>query len=186
MAEIKRPQKVLVLTGLLYKKEFPVNKVLAIMTKELGDISLRSDIIPFKHTEYYKREMGKDLFRQWFIFDKLVVPDTLVELKHRSNKIEQSFLSDSNGRQVNIDPGFITMSNLILASTKNYSHRIYIGKGIYAEVTLIYKNNNFTPLEWTYPDYQEPKAVDFFQKARGILKERLKNQKNNNHRSKDV
>jgi len=175
MAEIKQPQKVLVITGLIYKNDFHIIELLDILRNELGDISLTSEVIPFTHTVYYRKEMGDNLLRQWFAFGDLIVPDALTELKHRSNEIELRFLGEKGGRLVNIDPGLITMSSLILASTKNYSHRIYIGKGIYAEVTLIYKHQKFTSLEWTYPDYQEIKALDFFQKARDTLKERLKN-----------
>jgi len=173
MATIKQPQKVLVVAGLIYIDDFQRSKVLDILSRELGGVSLQSEIIPFTHTAYYNKEMGDDLTRQWFVFDKLVNPDVLVELKHRSNEIEQKFINEKGGRAVNIDPGLITMSNLILASTKNYSHRIYLGKGIYAEVTLIYKNHEYLSLEWTYPDYQEIKAIDFFQKARAFLKKRL-------------
>ena len=74
---------------------------------------------------------------------------------------------------MNIDPGFLSLSNLILASTKAYAHRIYLDKGIYAEVTLIYKDDQFNPLQWTYPDYREKTALDFFTKARVVLRERL-------------
>ena len=173
MAEIKKPLRVLVITGLIYKNDFRVNKVLTTLGKDLGDISMQSEIIPFTHTAYYNKEMGDNLLRQWFVFNNLVVPDVLAELKHRSNEIEQSFIGEKGGRTVNIDPGFITMSSLILASTKNFSHRIYIGKGIYAEVTLIYKSEKFVSLEWTYPDYREAMALDFFMSARHILKEKL-------------
>ncbi|MGB3341719.1 MAG: DUF4416 family protein [bacterium] len=173
MAEIKKPLRVLVITGLIYKNDFRVNKVLTTLSKDLGDVSLQSEVIPFTHTAYYNKEMGDNLLRQWFVFNNLVVPDVLAELKHRSNEIEQSFISEKGGRIVNIDPGFITMSSLILASTKNFSHRIYIGKGIYAEVTLIYKSEKFVSLEWTYPDYREALALDFFMNARHILKEKL-------------
>jgi hypothetical protein len=173
MAKIKQPQKILVVAGLIYIDDFQTSKVLDILSRELGDVSLQSEIIPFTHTAYYNKEMGDDLLRQWFAFGKLADPDVLIELKHRSNEIEQKFINEKGGRTVNIDPGLVTMSNFILASTKNYSHRIYIGKGIYAEVTLIYKNQKYLALEWTYPDYKEIKALDFFQKARGILKKRL-------------
>ncbi len=111
--------------------------------------------------------------RQWIVFDKLITPDILVKVKHTTNDIEKKYLNERGGRKINIDPGILSLSNLILASTKNFSHRIYLGKGIYAEVTLIYKNKTFTPLEWTYPDHQEKIAIELFEKAREILKNRL-------------
>lgn len=173
MAEIKQPQKVLVFAGLIYQKDFLVDDLLKAMGVEFGEVAQRSKVIPFTHTDYYCKEMGKDLLRQWFVFDKLIKPDVLADLKHHSNEIEKKYLNENAGRTVNIDPGLITMSNLILASTKNYAHRIYIGRGIYGEVTMIFKNHEFRPLDWTYPDYEETVALDFFQDARSILKEKL-------------
>ena len=174
MAEIKDPQKVLVITGVIFKNDLQINHVLDILSEELGKVSLCSDIIPFTHTTYYNKEMGEDLIRQWFAFERLVDPDILADLKHYSNKTEQRFVNEDARRRVNIDPGLITMSSLILASTKNYAHRIYIGKGIYAEVTLIFKNHEFISLEWTYPDYKETTALDFFLNTRELLKEKIK------------
>jgi hypothetical protein len=117
--------------------------------------------------------MGDGLVRQWCAFDKLIMPDMLVNLKNKTNDIERNHLNEKGGRNVNIDPGLLSLSNLVLASTKDYSHRIYLDKGIYAEVTLIYKDHRFNPLRWTYPDYQEQTALDFFTKARDILREKL-------------
>ena len=176
MVETKSPQKVLAMTGLIFVHNIRVDDVLYMLKNDFGDVSLKSEVIPFTHTIYYNKEMGNDLLRQWYVFDNLVAPDILADLKLCTNVIEKTFLSNNKRRKVNIDPGFITMSNLILASTKDFSHRIYIGKGIYAEVTFIYKNKTFVPLEWTYPDYQEPKALEFFEKARAFLKERLTSQ----------
>jgi hypothetical protein len=178
MAKIKQPQKVLAIIGVIHRSDFILDEILDILSKHLGEVSLRSKVIAFTHTDYYSKEMGKNLLRQWFVFDKLVNPDYLTELKHITNKIENTFVNEAKGRKVNIDPGLITMSSLILASTKNYSHRIYIGKGIYAEVTLVYKGQKFVTLEWTYPDYRETETLKFFGKSREILKSRLTNKDN--------
>ena len=173
MAKIKTVQKVLPFAGLIFVKDFSVDEVFEKFVDELGGVLLKSEIIPFTHTTYYNKEMGSKLLRQWVIFEKLINPDFLPQLKIKSNEVEKKFLNKSGNRQINIDPGLISMSNLILASAKNYSHRIYLGDGIYGEVTLIYKGHRFNPLEWTYPDYREKIALDFFTKAREILKERL-------------
>jgi hypothetical protein len=173
MAEMKTPEKVLPITGLIYVEGFSVDKVLKKFADDVGGILLKSVRIPFTHTTYYNKEMGDNLLRQWVAFERLINPDFLVQLKIKSNNVENENLHKKGGRQINIDPGLISMSNLILASTKNYSHRIYLGKGIYGELTLIYKEHKFNPLEWTYPDYREKIAIEFFTKAREILKERL-------------
>jgi len=140
----------------------------------VGNVALQSDTLQFTHTTYYNQEMGDGLLRQWCVFDRLIDPDLLIDLKHHSNRLEKTMLNDHGGRNMNIDPGLLSMSNVVLASTKNYAHRMYCGKGIYAEVTLIYQQKTFKPLDWTYPDYREHTAIDFFCSARELLKEKIK------------
>lgn len=173
MAEIKKAQKVLPLVGLIFVQESDVEAVVRELQHVLGDSIMKSDILPFTHTHYYDKEMGNNLLRQWCIFTRLIMPDMLIQLKHKTNNIEKHYLNDSGGRRINIDPGLISLSNIVLASTKNYSHRIYLGDGIYGEVTLIYENKTFKPLAWTYPDYRETVAVEFFKKARDTVKQKL-------------
>jgi len=172
MAAIREPQRVLPFFGLLFSPRFSSN-IVNELNEGLGEVVLKSDTVPFTHTTYYDKEMGSGLLRQWWAFGNLVLPDILVKLKLRTNEIEQRFLNDEGGRRVNIDPGLLSLSNLVLASTKNYAHRIYLGQGIYGEVTLQYKGHHFVPLEWTYPDYRENIALDFFNRARDVLRKRL-------------
>ncbi len=174
MGDIKQPQKVLAFAGLLYVPDANVNPALEGLEPYVGRVALKSEPQQFTHTTYYSQEMGNDLTRQWFVFDKLIEPDILIQLKHQTNALEKNELNERGGRRVNIDPGLLSMSNVVLASTKNYSHRIYCGKGIYAEVTLIYEKKTFKPTGWTYPDYREKSTVEFLCMARDILKEKLK------------
>ena len=173
MAEIKTSQKVLPIAGLIFVDGSLVDEALKKLKTDVGEVLSKSSIIPFTHTTYYNKEMNNKLLRQWCVFEKLIMPDALIKLKLKTNEIEKNYLNDKGGRQINIDPGLLSLSNLILASAKNYSHRIYLGQGIYGEVTLIYKGDRFNPLEWTYPDYREKTALDFFSEARKILKDRL-------------
>jgi hypothetical protein len=173
MASIKDPQKVLPIVGFIFVERFTVDSVLAELKNDIGDVMLKSETLPFTHTHYYDEEMGDRLTREWRVFEKLLLPDRIVQLKQKTNEIEKSYVNEKGGRKVNIDPGLLSLSSLVLASTKNYSHRIYLGRGIYGEVTLIYKNHRFHPLEWTYPDYREKRALDFFCEARKVLKNKL-------------
>lgn len=173
MAEIKEPQKVFAFAGLIYIRDSDIYSALDGLKELVGGVIKKSDIFPFTHTTYYKKEMGEGLLRQWVLFEKLISPDLLIDLKHRSNEVEKNFLNENGGRKINIDPGLISLSSIMLASTKNYAHRIYLGRGIYAEVTLIYKDRQFQSLEWTYPDYQEEGAQKFFNDARLLLKSKL-------------
>ncbi|KPK62556.1 hypothetical protein AMJ83_10630 [candidate division WOR_3 bacterium SM23_42] len=172
MAEINEPQKVLPIAGLICAHDFTADMCHELST-EFGPVILKSEVVRFDHTTYYNKEMGSDLTRQWYVFGDLILPDTLVKLKHKANAVEKKYPNKNGGRKVNIDPGLISLSNLVLVSTKNYSHRIYLGQGIYAEVTLVYKDGRFNSLDWTYPDYRENMALKFFARARAILKDKL-------------
>lgn len=173
MGGIKDPGKALIMTGLIHDRAFDLELVMPEVIDRLGEVALRSDTAAFYQTDYYASEMGEDLVRQWLVFAPAVAPEGLADLKLWSNAVEERHRSPAGGRLINIDPGLMTLNNLILASTKNYSHRIYLGQGIFAEVTLIYRRGRFQALEWTYPDYKTPAALDFFGQARTMLKEQL-------------
>jgi hypothetical protein len=109
--------------------------------------------------------------------EKLIDPGRLAKIKLRTNKLEQKLakvLSIPLPRPVNLDPGIIEPSKLVLATTKNYSHRIYIGREMYAEVTLVFDKGSWKPLDHTYPDYRQQCYFDFFEKVRTRLLEQLK------------
>ena len=97
--------------------------------------------------------MGDNLFRKLISFEKLIKPETLSDIKLFTNSIENEHLAEGGKRIVNIDPGYISLEKLVLATGKNFAHRIYLRNGIYADLTLVYKNGDFQPLEWTFPDY---------------------------------
>lgn len=146
-----------------------IEKVMEVLTEKFGGIDFRSPSIPFNFTDYYEKEMGSELAREWISFEQLIQPENLRLIKLTTIEIENKFKRPDGTRTVNIDPGYITLANLVLASTKNYSHRIYLGDGIYAEITLIYKNKHFVPLEWTYPDYRA--NIHVFEEIRGRFKQ---------------
>ncbi len=154
--------------GLIYKNvehcEMMIEKI-----ESLASIDIESKEIPFNFTDYYNEEFGLPLKRKWISIDKKVPENELVHLKHTSIEWEKELAID-NKRTVNCDPGGISESRVVLVTTKNYSHRIYIGNGIYGEVTLIYKNKTFKPLEWTYPDYQSETFLKFALKCRKKFK----------------
>ncbi|MDD5775195.1 MAG: DUF4416 family protein, partial [Candidatus Omnitrophica bacterium] len=130
-----------------------------------GPIDYESPELPFKHTDYYRREFGTCLIRRFIAFSRLIVPSALASIKIRTNKIEHK-TSRSGKRLVNIDPGYIDMAKLVLASTKDFCHRIYLDRGIFAEITLVYRKDSFTRQEWTYPDYRTPEYIAVFNRIR--------------------
>jgi hypothetical protein len=109
--------------------------------------------------------MGAPLFRRLFAFEKLIQQSTLAQIKVRTNQIEQHYGRDGK-RSVNIDPGYLLQERFVLASGKNYSHRIYLSEGIYADLTLIYHQGRFQPLPWTYPDYADGPILGVLERIR--------------------
>lgn len=131
----------------------------------LGDIDVLSSWLPFDYTDYYKTEMGTPLFRRVLAFKDLVPQDGLAGLKLSTNELESTFASDGC-RQVNIDPGHLLRERFVLATGKNFTHRIYLERGIYADLTLIYTQGAFKRLEWTYPDYADEPMLAFLTQVR--------------------
>ncbi len=143
----------------------------------LGDVILRSEIYDFSSfTSYYSKEMGDKLKKGIFFFKKLKEPEFLIELKYKCYQLEQKFAESSGNRRVNLDPGYVDLSKIVLSTFKDFSHRIYIGKYIFAEVTLVFKKKSYTELPWTYPDYKQPKIIETFNKARQLYKNMLREQ----------
>jgi len=176
MGEIKKEhKKAILIIGLLVSSEKYFDVVEHRLEYDFGDIARRSETIPFVYTDFYNKEMGDNILRRWISFKDLIFEDELSSVKHHTNNLELLYKpDDSSGRQVNIDPGIITLDKLILASTKNYSHRILINDGIYVEITLNYKKQKgFAPCDWTYPDYHDPQNLEFFNQVRGDLKKMI-------------
>jgi hypothetical protein len=168
MGKIREPVPMKLICGLL-GRETGFEKARQSLVAEFGSIDYESPFVSFDQTDYYAREMGADLSRAWVSFERLVHPGELSEVKLITNRLEMEFSGPEGHRTVNLDPGLLDESKLILASTKNYSHRIYLAQGIYAEVTLVYRQGAFRDLAWTYPDYRE--NVRVFEEIRGILRE---------------
>jgi len=121
--------------------------------QRFGPVDFVSETLAFDFTSYYSPEMGKGLWRRMVSFEPLVMPDQLVSVKLWTNAQELQILNEQGGRRLNIDPGYLAASKFILATGKDYSHRIYLGEGIYGDLTLIFQKGAFSPLPWTYPDY---------------------------------
>lgn len=145
------------------------------LEKAFGAIDERSRALSWSASAYYEREMGGGLLRRLFSFEILRSPEDLIEAKHRARSVEELYRSaGTGGRRANIDPGYLEAGKVVLASTKNANQRIYLGGGIYAEATLAYVGGAFVPYAYTYPDYQWPEVLEFFQKVRARYLEQLK------------
>ena len=173
MGEIREVKPVLYFASIIYRMENALKEGLANLLETLGETEEITEEMEFSHTDYYKDEMGENLKRRLLLFKSLRKREELPNIKIKTNEIEKR-LSNRGNRTVNIDPGYITLENVILATTKNYTHRIYLGGGIYGDLTLIFKGGTYRPLEWTYPDYASQQIISIFNKWRTILKDSLR------------
>ena len=140
-----------------------------------SEIAIESDRFNFAETDYYEASMGSGLKKQFFAYEQLMDPSALADIKRQTNDWEQGFAQTDTfdvARPLNLDPGYITLGKLVLASTKDHSHRIYLRDGIYAEVTLHYRSKAWQVSPWTYPDYQREDFQAFFSQCREHLKGR--------------
>ena len=175
MAQIKSHPPVKLIVGMITAVPDLLPAVHQSLSEQFGRIDFASDLLPFDYTTYYEPEMGKDLKRQFASFEPLIAPDELAPAKCFSNAVECEFATDDGGgRRINLDPGYVSAAKLVLASTKDHAHRIYLQDGIYAEITLKFYHKTFQPWEWTYPDYRTPAYIDIFNHIRCIYMEQLK------------
>ncbi len=173
MGRIKKHQPVKLVIGFIFKEEGILSFAESILKRLFGKIDYESQSLAFTHTSYYEGEFGKNLKRKFISFQKLIRPQNLPKIKINTNITEEK-LSKHGLRLINIDPGYLDMAKLILASTKDYKHRIYLDKGIYGEITLFYQNKSFTPWEWTYPDYKTADYIRVFNQIREIYAKQRK------------
>ncbi|MSR31806.1 MAG: DUF4416 family protein [Gemmataceae bacterium] len=147
------------------------------LQRYLGPVALQSPWWDFNQTAYYENEMGSDLKKGFFVFEELVDPGKLAEIKLLTNGIEgeapAAGLSDQL-RPLNLDPGLLTLGKFMLATTKDQAHRLYLSQGIFAEVTLHFQDGEYLPWPWTYADYQTMPVRDFLKTARDFYKAKLK------------
>lgn len=168
MGKIVKPQKVKLFIGIIFKNAPLIPEIKPLLTSKFGPIDFESQILGFSYTNYYEKEFGANLKRRFFGFFRLILPDRIAAIKNITNKIEKRF-SKNNKRLINLDPGYLNDAKLVLATTKDYSHRIYLKDGVFAETTLIFSGGKFRPCAWTYPDYQTKEYADIFGQIRNIF-----------------
>src|SRR5574340_490195 len=134
--------------GALFSDKIIFDEVFPLLQNDFGNIFFQSSTLPGEYSAHYNEELGTPIHRNFIFFDRVIDPSTLADIKLSTNSLEDTFSQDGK-RRINLDPGYLTLAKVVLASTKNYSHRIYIGKGIYAELALFYKDRHFLTLPWT-------------------------------------
>jgi len=169
MGQIIAKDDVILVAGLLASGAQAMEELIGELETLWGPVAHKSGLLDFDFTDYYEREMGAHLTRQFISFEKPVRPETLKEAKITSNELEAR-LSVEGKRRVNVDPGHLDLSKLIVASTKDATYRVYLDGGLYAQSMLYYEKGSYRPWPWTYADYRTEFAISFFNKVRGDYK----------------
>ncbi len=173
MGKIKEPLPVKLIASIFAASGELLEEAGVRLSQEFGPIDYESELLPFDHTAYYAAEFGEGLKRRFVAFEEVVHPGKLAEIKLLTNALEMEWVLEGK-RRINIDPGYISHSKLVLATTKNHAHRIYLGQGIYAEVTLHFRDGAFRAWPWTYPDYASPPLIAIFNHIRALYVKQLR------------
>lgn len=172
MGAITTPERVKLIVAMLSASRDMLAAAASRLQRDLGPVDLTGEVMAFDFTHYYDEEMGSILLRQFIALKRLISPAEIVAIKRATNDIESEFAAGPN-RPVNLDPGYITESKLVLASTKDFAHRIYLSEGIYAEVTLAYVHSRWVSHPYTFPDYASGRYDEFLTHARELLRIQL-------------
>jgi len=175
MGEVRPPPPATLICGLLAADRALFDAVETPLQEAFGAIGRRSEIWPFDFTDYYEREMGAGLWRRFLAFEGPFDPATLADAKNTTQRIETAFArTDDGGRRLNLDPGYITPHSLILATTKDFPHRIYLRDGIFAEVTRLLTRHGGQSPAGAYADFASGRYDPFLMEVRGRLIERTR------------
>lgn len=166
MSEPVIPPKAKLFIGVIFNSNELLAALEKILLKKFGEIDYRSRNIPFNHTKYYS-DMGSGQLKVLLSFKKLIKREDIVEIKLYTNKLEKRFAEEKK-RKLNIDPGYLTLSNVYLATCKEFFHRAYLRKGVYLENEYRFMAKHYQSWEWTYPDYQKPEYLFFFHEIRRL------------------
>ena len=174
MGDVQQHRPVMLIAAIISRYEDAFDDAKAQAIAQWGELEFESTRFEFTETSYYNKTMGNDLKKQFLAFRTLIDPADIASAKLASNLMEAKYNEGSSVpevRPVNIDPGYISEAKLVLATTKDRDHRIYLQQGIFAEVTLFYHNRSWCSSKWTYPDYQRNDFQEFFTQCRNRLRQ---------------
>lgn len=175
MGEIQQHPPVLMIAAVISRYDQGHQWAREKLIEMLGTVAMESEAFQFTETSFYEASMGAELVKRFLVFENFSDPGTLADLKQQTNALELEFAREFECpeiRPLNLDPGYITDAKLVLATTKDRDHRIYLRDGIFAEVTLHYKRSGWSVNRWTYPNYQRADFHEFFTRCRDYLRSR--------------
>lgn len=173
MGTAREPQPVKLVVGMFTAERDLFDVARDALTQAYGPTDLESETLPFDQTTYYDAEFGTPLWRRFLAFQRLVAPDALPAIKRHTNDLESAWAREGR-RRINLDPGYVSLGKLVLATTKDHGHRLYLGRGIYGEVTLGYRGGKWQSWPWTYPDYRTPAYHAILDQIRATYRQQLR------------
>jgi len=176
MAEVRAFHPVKLVCGIISSKVAYFKSAEEHLVRLYGPLDRKSPFFDFDLTDYYEKQMGKNLKREFLSFAELISPEKMSEIKIQTNALEEEIRKEfkEKCRLVNIDPGYLTQASLIMATTKDFSHRIPLQKGIFAHLEFLFSKSGIRALDWTYPDYKKDEYQKFFLEIRKIYLEQIK------------
>ena len=176
MAQPKPFAPVKLVCGVIFREAALYGDVKRRLVAEWGPVDMESLAFAFDLTDYYQPEMGPALKRKFMSFSGLVAPEILPQAKLRTIELEEAVRRETGatGRPVNIDPGYLTASALVMATAKDFSHRIPLGRGIYAHLEFLFTKTGVKTLDWTYPDFRRGPCQEFFRTVRELYLRQLR------------
>jgi hypothetical protein len=172
MGDIREPDLVMLLIAASSRYDTALEWAQQRIAASLGSVACVSEAFSFTETDYYAATMGTELKKQFVVCEQRIDPGQLASIKRQTNAWEAEYAAlgrHPESRPLNLDPGYITPAKLVLASTKDHAHRLYLADGVYAEVTLAFRNKAWQAMEWTYPDYRRSEYQAFFTQCREYL-----------------
>lgn len=173
MSQVHEPTPVKLIVAALFSQEEFLAEARDELVQAFGEIDYQSSRFPFDLTDYYMAEMGSPLYRLFYSFAQLISPQAMASSKIKTNQVEQLFVR-AGKRTVNLDPGYLDTDKFVLASGKYHGYKIYLSEGVWADMTLHYAKGHFTPLPWSFPDFQSGRYEAVFLRLRELYKKQLK------------
>jgi Domain of unknown function (DUF4416) len=173
MGGARQPQKTKLFSAIMFRPEVDLDKILKTLSRDYGPVEDAYGPIAFNFSNYYEEEMGCGLLKTYISFSRPFDREVLPHIKKSTNDLESAY-SNNGKRAINVDPGYIAKDKLVLASTKDFYHRLYLGNGIYGEVTLHFRKGKYRYFSWTYPDYMDPEFLAFLTKVRAKMVKELR------------
>lgn len=174
MGKVFVPDPVKLIFGVMWNQATDPVNVISFLENTWGEIESQSVVFDFGFTDYYLDESGPNLKKQYIALRNVVDINHIPEIKINSNILENKFFTLDDHRSVNLDPGYISEAKLVMATTKNLPHRVYIGLNMFADLQMIYKKPSFRPTPWAFGDIKQDALIAFFNEVRENYMRQLK------------